>query len=74
MNVRAQALDLLAHGRARVSKARTTAPRLRAAAIAASPATPAPMTSTCAGFTRPAAVICPGKKRPKWCAASMTAR
>ena len=49
---------------ARVSKARTMAPRPRAAPIAASPATPAPITSTLAGGTRPAAVICPVKKRP----------
>ena len=45
-----------------------------AAPIAASPATPAPMTNTFAGGTLPAAVICPVKKRPKWCAASITAR
>jgi len=45
-----------------------------AAPIAGSPATPAPRMNTCAGFTRPAAVICPGKKRPKCAAASMTAR
>ena len=57
-----------------MSNARTTAPRPLAAAIAASPATPAPMTSTLAGATRPAAVIWPPKKRPKWLAASMTAR
>ena len=49
---------------ARVSKARTMAPSPRAAPIAASPATPAPMTSTLAGGTRPAAVIWPVKKRP----------
>ena len=42
---------------ARVSNARTIAPRLRAAPIAARPATPAPMTSTLAGGTLPAAVI-----------------
>ena len=48
----------------RVSKARTIAPRPRAAPIAAKPATPAPMTSTLAGGTLPAAVICPVKKRP----------
>ena len=58
----------------RVSNARTTAPRLRAAAIAASPATPAPTTRTCAGLARPAAVIWPGKNRPKLLAASITAR
>ena len=49
---------------ARVSKARTMAPRPRAAPIAARPATPAPMTRTFAGGTRPAAVICPVKNRP----------
>ena len=49
---------------ARVSKARTIAPSPRAAPMAASPATPAPMTSTFAGGTRPAAVICPVKNRP----------
>ncbi len=37
------------------------------------PATPPPMTSTLAGGTRPAAVIWPVKKRPKWAAASTTA-
>ena len=40
----------------RVSKARTIAPMPRAAPMAASPATPAPMTSTLAGGTLPAAV------------------
>ena len=54
--------------------ARTIAPRLPAAPIAASPATPAPATSTLAGGTLPAAVTCPVKKRPKTCAASITAR
>ena len=58
----------------RVSNAFTTAPSPLAAATAASPATPAPRISTCAGFTRPAAVTCPEKKRPKWWAASTTAR
>ena len=42
--------------------------------IAARPATPAPMTSTLAGGILPAAVICPVKKRPKCCAASIIAR
>ena len=46
---------------------------LRAVPVAASPATPPPMTSTLAGGTRPAAVIWPVKKRPKWLAASITA-
>ena len=57
-----------------VSKARTMAPMLRAAPMAASPATPAPMTITFAGGTLPAAVIWPVKKRPKLFAASTTAR
>ncbi len=48
----------------RVSKARTIAPMPRAAPIAARPATPAPITSTLAAGTRPAAVIWPVKKRP----------
>ncbi len=42
--------------------------------MAASPATPAPATRTFAGGTLPAAVTCPVKKRPKACAASITAR
>ncbi len=58
----------------RVSKARTMAPMLFAAPIAARPATPAPMTRTLAGGTLPAAVIWPVKKRPKCWAASTTAR
>ena len=41
----------------RVSNARTIAPSPRAAPIAARPATPAPITSTLAGGTLPAAVI-----------------
>ncbi len=49
---------------ARVSNARTIAPSPRAAPMAANPATPAPITSTFAGGTRPAAVICPVKNRP----------
>ena len=48
------------------------APHL-AVPMADRPATPPPMTSILAGGTRPAAVICPVKKRPKWLAASMTA-
>ncbi len=59
---------------ARVSKTRTTAPIPRATPIAERPATPPPTTRTFAGGTRPAAVICPVKKRPKWVAASTTAR
>jgi hypothetical protein len=54
--------------------ARTIAPRLEAAPIAARPATPAPATSTLAGGTLPAAVTCPVKKRPNSFAASTTAR
>ena len=50
------------------------APMLPAAPMAASPATPAPTTSTLAGGTLPAAVTCPVKNRPKACAASTTAR
>jgi len=41
------------------------APKELAAPIAAKPATPAPITNTLAGYTFPAAVICPFKKRPK---------
>ena len=43
----------------RTSNARTWAPRLPAAPIAASPATPAPMTKTVAGWVFPAAVTWP---------------
>ena len=50
------------------------APMLPAAPMAASPATPAPTTSTLAGGTLPAAVTCPVKNRPKACADSTTAR
>ncbi len=42
--------------------------------IAASPATPAPTTSTFAGGTLPAAVTWPVKNDPNSCAASTTAR
>ena len=45
----------------RTSNARTWAPRLPAAPIAASPATPAPMTKTVAGWVFPAAVTCPAE-------------
>ena len=45
-----------------------------AAPIADKPATPAPITRTLAGSMRPAAVICPVKKRGKLFAASMIAR
>ena len=47
----------------RTSKALTTAPRRRAVAIACSPATPAPSTTTRAGATVPAEVIIIGKAR-----------
>jgi hypothetical protein len=50
------------------------APSEPAVPIAASPATPAPATSTLAGGTLPAAVTWPVKKRPKALAASITAR
>ena len=49
----------------RTSVARTTAPMLLAAPIAARPATPVPATSTFAGGTLPAAVTWPVKNRPK---------
>ena len=58
----------------RTSKARVMAPRETEVPMAARPATPAPITSTRAGATLPAAVICPMKKRPKWLPASITAR
>ena len=47
----------------RTSKPETTAPSRRAVAIACSPATPAPSTSTFAGGIVPAAVVSIGKKR-----------
>ena len=52
----------------------TTAPSRRAVAIACSPATPAPSTSTCAGGTVPAAVMNIGKKRGSSVEAISTAR
>ena len=58
----------------RGSVARTIAPNAPAEPMAASPATPTPTTSTFAGGTFPAAVICPVKNRPNSCAASITAR
>mmetsp|Transcript_2058 Transcript_2058/g.5705 ORF Transcript_2058/g.5705 Transcript_2058/m.5705 type:complete len:225 (-) Transcript_2058:273-947(-) len=58
----------------RTSKAVTTALRFFACWMAASPATPAPTTITRAGFTLPAAVICPAKGLCMACAASTTAR
>jgi hypothetical protein len=69
----AQRLDLVGDFRPRVVGAHDRAEAV-AAPIAARPATPAPMTKTFAGGTLPAAVIEPVKKRPKSCAASMTAR
>ena len=42
----------------------TTAPSLRAVAMACSPATPAPITNTLAAATVPAAVIIIGMARP----------
>lgn len=65
--VRNSAPRLLACSRtaSRVSNTRTIAPIDLAQPMAASPATPPPMTSTLAGGTLPAAVICPVKKRPK---------
>ena len=59
---------------ARTSNAVTTAPSRRAVAIACSPATPAPSTSTWAGGIVPAAVISIGKNRPCSSAAISTAR
>ena len=58
----------------RTSVARTTAPSELAAPMAASPATPVPITNTVAGGTLPAAVTWPVKNRPKAWAASTTAR
>src|SRR5205807_3875227 len=57
----------------RTSNADTTAPSRRAVAIACSPATPAPSTSTRAGVSVPAAVTSIGKNRPAAAAASSTA-
>mmetsp|Transcript_9199 Transcript_9199/g.13636 ORF Transcript_9199/g.13636 Transcript_9199/m.13636 type:complete len:214 (-) Transcript_9199:697-1338(-) len=57
----------------RTSKARTIAPIFFAVWMAASPATPAPSTSTFAGGTFPAAVICPAKNLGNSSAASMIA-
>src|SRR5207244_74451 len=51
----------------------TTAPSRRAVAVAWSPATPAPSTSTLAGVRVPAAVTSIGKSRPVATAASRTA-
>ncbi|CAB4578361.1 unannotated protein [freshwater metagenome] len=55
-------IDLTSSAEAgRTSYAETTAPNLFAVAIACSPATPAPNTTTLAGVTVPAAVINSGK-------------
>ena len=59
---------------ARTSYARTTAPRRLAVAIAWSPATPAPSTTTSAGWTVPAAVMFSGKKRRSSPAATIAQR
>src|SRR5690554_6715476 len=56
-----------------VSNASTTAPKRRDVAIACNPATPAPITSTFAGGTVPAAVINIGKKRGRVAAAKSAA-
>ncbi len=55
-----------------MSNPRTMAPKLLAVAIAASPATPPPMTKILAGGNFPAAVICPVKNLPKFYAAKIT--
>ena len=59
---------------ARTSYARTTAPRRLAVAMAWSPATPAPSTTTSAGWTVPAAVMLSGKKRRSIPAATIAQR
>ncbi len=56
----------------RKSYAEATAPSLRAVAMAWSPATPAPITSTRAGVMVPAAVVSIGKIRGRVSAASNT--
>ncbi len=58
----------------RTSYASTTAPSRRAVAMAWSPATPAPSTTTLAGGTVPAAVMNSGKKRGRRIAASRADR
>ena len=57
----------------RGSKASTRAPRRLAVAMACSPATPAPSTSTVAGVTVPAAVMSSGNILPIRSAAMSTA-
>ena len=59
---------------ARTSFADTTPPSRLAVAIACSPATPAPSTSTRAGARVPAAVIVMPNMRPNASAASVTSR
>ena len=66
-------LSICSRTAGRTSKPVTTAPRRRAVAIACRPATPAPMTSTFAGGTVPAAVMSIGKKRGSCSAASSAA-
>ena len=58
----------------RTSNARTLAPSDDAVPIAASPATPAPITNTVAGGVVPAAVTWPANMPPNSSAASTTAR
>ena len=58
----------------RTSNAGLTAPSRRAVAIACSPATPAPSTSTFAGRTVPAAVVSIGKNLGSSWAAISAAR
>ena len=59
----------------RVSKARTIAPMLLATPIAASPATPAPITSTLAGGTFSGSGDLPGEKAAEvLCRFDQTAR
>ena len=59
---------------ARTSYALTTAPSRLQVAIACSPATPAPRTTTCAGGTVPAAVMLSGKNRRSRPAATIAQR
>ena len=59
---------------ARTSYACTTAPSRLAVAIAWSPATPAPSTTTWAGWTVPAAVMFSGKNRRSSPAATIAQR
>src|SRR5438093_922620 len=65
-------LSICSRTTGRTSKPVVTAPSRRAVAIACSPATPAPITSTFAGGTVPAAVMSIGKKRGR-CSAPRSA-